>query len=395
MSKFNGMSSKQKGIIGGVAAAIVVAIIAIVMMLNAGPSDSDIEAMVRSEITPGSLSSSYVTETPYEIYSVKILNKEKQTVTNEEKQAMQAWGISLDSNTYYTYQVEVDLSNDLAEVVKTGSVDVVKYQGEWDLVSFPSLDTQSTTAKAGVNQDKVIGDMTSILMQASTSTGDSLTHVYDDGTFEIASEKFDADAQTDTIEISCKKETSYTESQGTIIAVFAFKDGRWSLSSATGSDDIYKVSYQKLVGTWTGSFYRQGSPSSGKCYGGQSADVKVVITSVDDTSLKVEGTVSFLAHNHGKSESDESSNAGDTVVTDQAFTTTLDNQYVDGFGSFEYAGSYKTSEDSNGQIAIYLGFGPYDTSAGADAVLGVETQYSGAMYSWDWFEDIYTLTKSE
>lgn len=395
--KFDALPSKTKGIIGGAAVAVVALIITAVMLLNGGPSDGDIENMVRNQLTPGAFSGTYVNETPYEVSAVKILSKEKGSLTAEEKQALGYFGISLDSNDYYECQIEVDLTNDLAETVKTGEVSVVKYQGEWGLSTNPSFSNSSTTAKAGVDSGKVIENIDTILYQASSGMSDSLSYLYKDGTFEVASENFDESAQTDTLEITCKKETDYSELTGTITAVFTLQDGSWKLTSAQGSDGIDKASYQKLVGTWTGKFFETRYAFGGKCYGAESKEAKVVINSVDDNSLKVEGTFTVLAHYHDKSSSDANSTDGDTVLSEEPFTMTLEYGHWDsGTGGSEYGGLYSRAQDSNGSVSVNLAFGTYSSSYNGDVVLTVETHPSANQYgSYQYYTDVYTLTKSE
>lgn len=321
--------------------------------------------------------------------------KEKQSLTAEEKQLLAAFGADLDTNSYYECQFEADLSCEIADNVKTGSLAVIKYQGSWELIGSLSIDSSTVTAKAGVDADKVIEGMQSILYAVGSQDGNDYMSLYQNGSFEVTDENFDADAQTDTLTVSCTKQGGYSNTEGTMTLVFAFKDGSWSLSSATASEDAAKTSYQTLVGTWTGAFYRQSSPSSGKCYGAEDADVKVEITSVDDDSLKVEGKYTVIAHNHDNASSDEDSNAGDTVLAEEEFTLTLEQDtYITNFGSFEYGGTYTRPEDANGQVRLYLGFGPYQGDTGTSAVLMVETQYSGIMYSWNYYKDIFTLEKA-
>ena len=385
-AKIAAMPVKQKAIIGGVAAVVLIAIIAVVMVMNGGPSDSAIEGFVRQANVASSMSEgdNWSDGGEYELKSVKVLSKTKDT---SGTQSLTVFGNQLSEP--YDARVEVVLANGDTEVTKQGNMSLAKVNGQWDCLSFSSSNLSTTDIKLtkGVSKKKVIKNIDTILTTAGAKNGVSyLSSKYSGGTFKIKNEKLDSDKRTDTVTISLKKETEFSESKGTVKAVFAYGDQGWELEKATASKDAEDVSYQKLVGTWKGEFKKQ-SQISGSCFGGKANPVTVTITSFDDKTGKVDGTFTGLAHYHKQADNTEDSDAGDTMITDQSFSMTF--KIDDGWKSL--SDSYETAQDSNGQVTLKLDF---DEDDGPTATLTTSYQPESIL-NWNTTYDTFTLTKEK
>lgn len=381
-SKISAISTKQKAIIGGVAAVVLVAVVAVVMFLNSGPSNGTIEQIVRENVSTKDMStgSMWSDGSDYSIKSVKVLSKQKGNMQGVS--SYQVMGVRITDP--YSARVEVVFANDDSEVTKQGNINLVKANGKWDTIYFTGseLDTTGTKVTGGVDEKKVIQNMGTILSTADASGYSmSLSSLYDNGDFKIKKSDLNSEKATDTVKISCKSSSTYSESKGTITAKFVYGGNGWELNSVKASDDIDKVSYQKLVGTWTGKFKSQSS--SEECFGGKANPVKVTITKVDDGTGEVEGTFSGVAHNHKTPDNAEDSDSGDTVLTDVPF-----NMVFTFNSSWSYpSDDYECPQDANGKVTFSLSFGD-------DAVAKIKTSYLPDNFlDTSYYYDTYTLTK--
>lgn len=381
-SKIAAIPTKQKAIIGGVAAVVLVAVVAVVMFLNSGPSNGTIEQIVRENVSTQDMGtgSMWSDGSDYSIKSVKVLNKQKSNTQGVS--SYQFMGVRISDP--YSATVEVVFANDDSEVTKQGNINLVKANGKWDTIYFSGseLDTTGTKVTDGVDEKKVIQNIGTILSTADVSGySTSLSSLYSNGDFKVKKSDLNSDKATDTVKISCKSSSAYSESKGTITAKFVYGSNGWELNSVDASDDIDKVSYQKLVGTWTGKFKSQSS--SEECFGGKANPVKVTITKVDDETGEVEGTFSGVAHNHKTPDNAEDSDAGDTVLTDVPF-----NMVFTFNTSWSYpSDDYECPQDANGKVTFSLSFGD-------DAVAEIYTSYQpDSIFDWSYYYDTYTLTK--
>ena len=381
-SKIAAIPTKQKAIIGGVAAVVLVAVVAVVVFLNSGPSNGTIEQIVRENVSTKDMStgSMWSDGSDYSIKSVKVLNKQKGNM--QDVSSYQVMGVRITDP--YSARVEVVFANDDSEVTKQGNINLVKANGKWDTIYFTGseLDTTGTKVTGGVDEKKVIQNMGTILSTADASGYSmSLSSLYDNGDFKVKKSDLNSDKATDTVKISCKSSSTYSESKGTITAKFVYGGNGWELNSVKASDDIDKVSYQKLVGTWTGKFKSQSSGE--ECFGGKANPVKVTITKVDDETGEVEGTFNGVAHNHKTPDNAEDSDAGDTVLTDVPF-----NMVFTFNSSWSYpSDDYECPQDANGKVTFSLSFGD-------DAVAEIYTSYQpSSIFDWSYYYDTYTLIK--
>lgn len=383
-TKLAELTKKQKAALAGVCAVAVVAIVAMALLMNAGPSESDVKALIsESHATISAGSSRYSAPGDFNLKSVKILGKTKSDLGRN--------GVSLlgyNISEGWSVDLEVVYANNDAELTKRGNVYVVKANGDWAFISFSpsSLDTTGTKVTAGVDEEKLVSNISSVLSEASNNSA-TLQKIYEDGSFKIKKQQLDSERGTDTVTIACKKSTSYSEAQGTVTATFSYGTSGWELKSARASENAAKVSYQKLVGTWNGEFKQQWERS---CFAGKANPLKVNITKVDESTGQIEGTFDCVAHNHSKASNSEDSDAGDQVLTEQAFSMALPITSAD-TGTTYLSDDYERSQDASGTVTLTLTFGGED---GASAQ--VETDYeAGGLFNWADYNDCYTLTKAK
>ncbi len=383
-TKLAALGKKQKAVLAGVCAVAVVAIVAMALLMNAGPSESDVKALIsESHATISAGSSRYSTPGDFNLKSVKILGKTKSDLGRN--------GVSLlgyNISEGWSVDLEVVYANNDAELTKRGNVYVVKANGDWAFISFSpsSLDTTGTKVTSGVDEEKLVSNISSVLSEASNNST-SLQKIYADGSFKIKKQQLDSEHGTDTVTIACKKSTAYSEAQGTVTATFSYGTSGWELKSARASKNAAKVSYQKLVGTWNGEFKQQWERS---CFAGKANPLKVNITKVDESTGQIEGTFDCVAHNHARASNSEDSDAGDQVLTEQAFSMALPITSAD-TGTTYLSDDYERSQDASGTVTLTLTFGGED---GASAQ--VETDYeAGGLFNWADYNDCYTLTKAK
>lgn len=144
-SKIAAIPTKQKAIIGGVAAVVLVAVVAVVMFLNSGPSNGTIEQIVRENVSTKDMStgSMWSDGSDYSIKSVKVLNKQKGNMQGVS--SYQVMGVRITDP--YSARVEVVFANDDSEVTKQGNINLVKANGKWDTIYFTGSELDTTRTK--------------------------------------------------------------------------------------------------------------------------------------------------------------------------------------------------------------------------------------------------------
>ena len=383
-SKLLSLSHKQKALLGGVCAVVVAAIVVVALSASVGPSEADVKALIgERHATISAGSSEYGTAEDFTMQSVKILGKDKEDLGQN--------GVSLlgyNISEGWSVDLEVVYANNDAQITKSGNVYVVKANGDWAFITFsPSnLTTTQTKVTSGVDKKKLIENIDSVLGEAADGKT-TLRNIYDEGSFKVKKETLDSENGTDTVTIACKKSTAYSEAKATVTATFEYTTSGWSLKSAKASKNAAKVSYQKMVGTWNGEFKQQWERS---CFAGKANPLKVNITKVDESTGKIEGTFDCVAHDHSEASNSEDSDAGDQILTEQAFTMALPITAGDA-GTTSLSDDYERPQDASGTVTLTLSFGVTDGDTAT-----VETSYeAGGLFNWASYNDCYTLTKAE
>ena len=396
-----GGSKKLIYALSGLAAVAIIATIAIVAMLaiDNGPSDEQIKKAIQDEGFKIANDQWKTNDEAYQITNLEVIEKQRVDDTTGLAKAFHG------TSTYYKVKAKATASNGAAECAETVETEFFKDsdKGEWEPSSLDEKD-RKLTALRGINvseveksvKEELSGKLLYGEILEKATQDKKLLSMYRDADVKITDEKFDKDAQTDTLTIALSKNAETATSNATVTAKFAFNKGiygtGWGLDSASFHEETGGVNRQGLVGTWTGKFKEQsGVLLGGKCFGAQDRDVTLTISSLDNTTLKAEGTISFLAHYHKTLKgSNQNSTDGDTYLENQSFSTTFENNYNkaiepnkgDVYASFEF------SENSNGKTQFQVSF---DDKTG-EGSLRVTTS-TGSFASPAFFEDVYTLTK--
>ncbi len=268
------------------------------------------------------------------------------------------------SGTAYAVEAEAVYEDDALHVVRNLSATYVRDKDGWRVAGEPADQGISLTAKSGVSEQKVLDQMDAILAEASTGTGASLADIYgeDAGEFTIASDDFEPAGQGDTatcnVVIRCERPGDFSSYAGNVTAQFAFESQEWRLRKATADRDALQRNFEPLEGTWYGEL-AEHTANGANCYGAQDQQLVVHIESVGDASLgkgQVKGTITCLAHYHKQLTSDETSDAGDELVTEFPFAGTISTDH-DEQTSSSLNIACTTSGSARGELSFVLSFG--------------------------------------
>lgn len=262
-------------------------------------------------------------------------------------------------------EAEATFDDGKIRVVRDVGATYVRSNGEWEIAGDLAERGISFTARAGVDESKVLANMDPILEAASTGLETSLASIYADGSFTVVSNVFseaaNKDTATDDVTIRCTKESGFYSYEGTIHAHFAFESGVWSLRSAEADANAASRTYAPLVGTWSGELVSTKG-NGADCYGGQDQQLVVDIESVGDGSGgsgMVKGTITVLAHFHGRLEHDQLSSEGDVVLERMSFTGTMRASRDEDTGS-NLVLACQTMGTPDGEVVFTLHFGTDD-----------------------------------
>lgn len=385
------LSKNAKIAIAAVAAVIVVAIVALVVTRETGPSDSVVESALADRAS-FAVDSTYGVGDAYSIDSTTITSK--QSVDDTE-----GVGAFFGISDLYSVAVEYEASNSDANVTGSGTMIFGKYEDSDQWMCLSSDLDNSYTATAAISEDKIAANIMYFLNYASGS----LSGDYDESGATVNSIDFDESNQSCTVALTYTDSTIFSDAEADVTANFSFSDGTWSFDSSSVDGGSDTISYDKLIGTWTGAFQSASVSMGSECYGGETSTPTITITSVDSDSLKIEGTFTGLIHDHDRLDSSADSSDGDTTMEETEFTATLSSTYV---GATYSDGDYYTlgaeiefPETSDTSVIIEFGFeGSDDPNA---AALAVKTYYQCGEYTYympdptEKYIDLYTLTKSE
>lgn len=304
-----------------------------------------------------------------------------------------------------TYDVEAEATFDDGHVRVVSNVAVAYYrsEGAWTLAEDVREQGASFSARAGVDEQKVLNNMSQILASASSS-GSLLADVYAGGTFEVVSNTFvespDKDTSLDDVTIACRRTGAFYAYEGTVAARFAFESGTWVLRSAEASADATTRTYDPLVGTWQGTFASTESTGAGNCYGASGHELALSISSVgsqDTGHGRVQGTLSAVAHYHAGAAKSQPSDEGDTYLEEVPFTGTIEAAKGSGGGlSVECS----TAGSAEGSVSFTLSFGTDDDPSAAEMRLTSSYDYEDVLLMLipfqhtDTYTDTYILTKA-
>lgn len=385
-------SKLKAGILAALAMAIALVVYA-PALFPSGPSD----AVVKREYDEHVLASLpdvgiYDAGGSWKIDSVDVTSKEKRDV---EPFLTAQFG-----ETYYEVHGKVKASNGSAELERVLSCNFVMHEGEWQPLTDPDTESETWRATAAPDEKK-LGEngIEALRMVDAANRSNELSMLYADCKATVDDLTFNEDEQTASTMLTFKREDSFSTAKAVVDAEWKFENGRWALSSAKADAGAAKVSHEKLVGTWKGTF-KDTVADEGNCFGAQGKELILKITSVDDGSGKVEGTFQGLAHYHAYLDTDANSAEGDTDTGEIPFVATLNESESIGVN---YAGmktmtigaSFTAPETSSGKVHISFGFGTRDDANAALAKLTTKASVKKGYRSSSMFEDTYTLVKEQ
>lgn len=386
---------KRLAIAGGAAAALLIVAIAAFAALTDGPSEAQIKKDVEQQAISWASGGNYGYADAYEVTSIDVIEKKKEEVPTGAQELFGGIG-----NTVYTVKVKAKANNGSidSEAVLIGGY--VKYEGKWQSVSL-SVDTMTSRATKGVNPDKVWENASQILAAAE---GDGqrgeLSSIYQDAKIMVGKVAFDEDAQTSKVKLTYTVEDAFSSAKATVTANFEFSNNAWSLLSAQADEGAKTISYDKLIGTWKGTFEDtdHGKVGGANCYGAEGSVPQLTITSVDPGSLKIEGTFTGLLHDHAALKNDANSCDGDRVMEATPFTGTLvESSYP--YGKVGAKCSFPPNGGSTTQISF--GFGTNSDDDPNGAYLKVLHCFQCDLDTFflpdpqERWEDVYRLEKAE
>lgn len=360
-----------------------------------GPRDAEIKRAIEEELAETwPHAGSYDAEGAWGVTSMDILSKEKQSA---EGLLNDAFG-----DSYYGVMASVKASNGAVEMESVLEVNFVHYEGSWQPFSAPSAKEKAYRAIQGPDESKIASNAMEVLRQAdSESGGGQLRSLYADCTPKVSDAKFDESAQKATAKLVFEREDAFSSAKGTVSAAFAFENGTWCLTGVKASRDASDVSYDKLVGTWKGTFQSTVSHHRyGNCFGAQDKELTIKIDSVDATSGKVEGSFQGLVHYHAYLDADANECEGDSDSGELPFVATLAKSAVIGrnystMQTMLVGADYTAPGTVDGEIRIAFGFGTSDDPNAAVAKLYTKANREKGWNSQCNFEDTYTLVKAE
>ena len=390
-SKLKRINKKTAIVICGVVAAIVVVIASLAATFFSGPSNDTIKSCLENDLTLAT-DSSWGVGDAYVISSLTVTDKERQQIP-ADYQAL------LGMNEYYAVSFYFEASNSDATVSGSGTADFVYEDNTWQLVWGVNLNDDITyVATAGVSENALMENADSIL---SHSNNYEVKQLYSGKCTGVSSIEFDESAQTTTATLAFADSSTFSDAETELEARFAFTNGRWDLEEVNAPADATDVNYEKLIGTWNGSFVSTTAGRGANCYGAEEATPSLIITSLDPDSLKIEGTFTGLAHYHDGLEADANGADGDTTIDETPFTATLQKGLLIGGiwngVSCEVGASTSLPSTTDGTITISFGFGTADDPNKAIIYVETEHEYVGpySLTLTGRWVDKYEITKAE
>ncbi len=316
---------------------------------------------------------------------VKVDSQRRVVRTNDGSQAQ------FGASGYAEAHVTAKFGNGSVVATKTATLSYAKVGSAWQGIGGEADASVSYEAVAGVPRAQVLANLDDLLAEGERSLaaaaktagspvgGSELTlaQIYDGAKTSIATEDFDAEAQTESVALTCVKSSSFESYTCRLTAHFAFRpvNGVWELESVEVNDDAKTRTFQPLVGTWEGTFQSQETDGA-KCLGAGASPLYVTFEAAEtadgDAGTRLTGTISALAHFHEHPSADSASCDGDEKLADVKLVANYyggHNADVDSDLAFVAT----LPEEVGGTVTVTFGFG-----AGGDptqAVARVQTTY--------------------
>lgn len=386
----------RKAKVGMLAVGLVVMMITAFLgsaLFPSGPSDAVVKRECEEHVLATMPEASiYDAEGSWKVDSVDVTSKEQRDV--------EPFFTAQFGNTYYAVACQVKASNGSVELDRILSCNFVMHEGEWQPLMDPDTESETWRATAAPDEKK-LGEngIEALRMVDAANRSNELSMLYADCKAGVKDLTFNEDEQTASAKLTFKREDTFSTAKAVVDAGWKFENGHWVLTSAKANAGAAKVSHEKLVGTWRGTF-KDSVADEGNCFGAQGKELVLKITSVDDESGKVEGSFQGLAHYHAYLDTDANSVEGDTDTGEIPFVATLNESenigvnYA-GMKTMTIGASFTAPETSSGKVHISFGFGTRDDANAALAKLTTKASVKKGYRSSSMFEDTYTLVKEQ
>ncbi len=314
--------------------------------------------------------------------------------------AVESSAAQFGASAYASADVALTWKSSAVKAVTTATLGYAKVNGEWVATGLPVDAKTSFEATAGINQSGVRANIDEILQKAEDSLGDeagektavssstsanaadsetTLLALYATASTKIESEDFNADAQTDTVKLACKKASSFVSYECDLTVVFSFKQtsGVWEIDSVSvdNADNAKTASYDALLGTWQSTFQAQETDGT-KCLAASAAPLRVTITKVDPAkdgaAPKLTAKVDGIAHFHARPDKDSAGTDGDFTFSALDLTASLTGEE----GGLVFTGDLP--QQVNGTVSVELDFGSASDASAITAKVTSTYRHTGS-----------------
>lgn len=303
------------------------------------------------------------------------------------------------ADAFATVTVIATFSSGSMRAEKSAVLGFARVGGSWVAAGSEEGGTTAWHALSGVDQGKVLAGMSSLLSRAGGSEGEesvSLAGLYSGGTFEVVSEEFDEEAQSDRLVISCSRTDGFASYSCELAATFALRpaSGQWELVDATASEGATTPSLDAVVGAWSGTFQSQSTEGT-RCLAAREGGLEVAVTGYDAAGATptITGTVTGIAHYHAHPSSDAASCEGDLAFADVPFTARL----VSDEGGLTFSATLP--QDVDGTLELTLRFGTEERPDEVEAVLKTTYPHTKTVIFFPveetlTYEDVFLLNRA-
>ena len=353
------LAAVPKSVLLGALVAAVAAAIAILAALSGSKvSNREFEQALRDGGTLRASAGTFDEASDLNVESLKITSFHK--YEGQDAGLMRAW---VGTDEVYEGVADVVLSSDSKQETATATCDFMKTSNGWQAIGSPDLSNVSWTPKQGPSEAMISKNLNQVLQMVSFSDGSGAiaygsqslsgarasAQLYNNADVSVTDCSINGNAAI--VKLDVKKDGVYYTCHGTVTATFDLSNkGTWSLDSATADDDLKKVDFSALVGTWNGTV----TDAEWYCKGAESNPATIKFTSYDASTGTASGTISCVAHYHKQSEA-----GADTLLQDEPFSVELTGS------ASNFSGNASINQDA-GSASLSFSFNA--TSAFGNAV---------------------------
>ncbi len=386
----------------GFLAFIVVFLVIAFLRTTGVPDEATLTADAQARIAAPTLEGNDLSTDDLLVYESTKVRSVKRSATAVDSAAAQ-----FGASAYASAEVALTWKSSSVKAVTTATLIYAKVNGSWMGTGSPIDAKTSFEATAGINQSGVRANIDEILLKAEDSLAGekpaaaggtagaayadanadadatTLPALYSSASVKIESEDFNAEAQTDTVKLTCKKSSSFVAYECDLTVVFSFKQnsGVWEVDSVTvdNADAAKTPSYSTLLGTWTSAFQSQETEGA-KCLAASATPLRVTVTKVepakDGSAAKLTAKVDGLAHFHAHPSKDCEASDGDLAFTAQDLTATLAADEDGDEKTLTFSGDLP--QQVNGTVSVELSFGSADDATAVTAKVTSTYKHTGS-----------------